>query len=121
MVPASLRKIILADGCLSIPDLAFANCKYITSVMIPDTVESIGVRAFYKCRSLAEIDAGNGVKEIFDDAFFGCDNLLSVRLGDAVESIGMQAFFGCRSLESINTENVKKIGTYAFYGTPVEK
>ena len=119
MVPDSLRKIVLADTCTYIPDLAFANCKYITSVIIPDSVESIGVRAFYRCRSLTEIDTGDGVKAISDDAFFGCDNLRSVKLGDAVESIGMQAFFGCRSLESINADGVASIGSYAFYGTPI--
>ena len=119
MVPESLRKIIIAEGCTDIPDIAFANCKYITSVIIPDSVESIGVRAFYKCRSLIEIDTGDGVRKISDDAFFYCDSLRSVKLGSAVESIGMQAFFGCSSLNDINLTSIKEIGSYAFYGTPI--
>ncbi len=136
-VPKSLYGVGILN-CKEIPDRAFAGCSYIGMIEIRD-VESIGVRAFYSCRSLAKLSLPDSVKTICDDAFFGCDNLESVELGAGVESIGMQAFYGCRSLktiempekiteikpsvfalcsslETVKLNNVKKVGKDAFWG-----
>ncbi len=139
-VPKSLRRVRLNEDCTIIPDRAFANCAYIAEISLESSrASSIGVRAFYGCRSLDHIILPDTVKSIGDDAFFGCDNLETVELGSGLESIGMQAFFGCRSLksiaipdkvtelspstfayceslESVDLGNVKKIGKDAFWG-----
>ena len=139
-VPESLRSVsISAAVCKDIPDRAFAGCAYISEFVFDMELESIGVRAFYACRSLKSITLPDGVKTVGDDAFFGCDNLESAELGDDLESLGMQVFYGCRalknieipekvtelkssafafcsSLESVTLNNVKKIGKDAFFG-----
>ena len=135
-VPASLYSVTV-NGCLEIPDRAFASCQYIGEFDLGEGIEKIGVRAFYSCRSIVEIAMPDSLKAISDDAFFGCDNLMVADLGGASE-IGMQAFYGCRalksvaipdgvteikpstfalcsSLESVELNNVKKIGKDAFY------
>ena len=99
-VPASLRELKLV-GCEEIPDRAFAGCAYIARFTIGEGVKSVGVRAFYACRSMKSVSLPDSVTVIGDDAFFGCDNLESVDFGGGVESIGMQAFYGCRSLKSV--------------------
>ena len=138
-VPESLRTVEIAGPCKTIGAKAFANCKYITSVVLHEGIEKIDVRAFYGCRSLQKIAFPDTCESIGDDAFFGCDNLKSVTFGRRMESIGMQAFMGCKSLTEltmpdrleeikpmtfygctgltkVNLANVKKIGKHAFKG-----
>ncbi len=147
-VPKSLFSVSLsALQCKDIPDRAFSGCAYIAEVIFDMEIESIGIRAFYACRSLKSITLPDAVKTIGDDAFFGCDNLEEINLGKDIESIGMQAFFGCRrlkklvipekvseikpstfafcsSLKTVELNNVKKVGKDAFYKcdvlTPVD-
>ena len=116
-VPDSLRRIEVAEGCKKIPDRAFTECYYIMSVALPETLEEVGVRAFYSCRSLQKIDIPNGTKIIGDDAFFRCDALAEITLGSSLESLGMQAFYECSSIEKISLpESLGEIKSSAFYG-----
>ena len=112
--PNSLRSVTLTDTS-SIPDRAFASCAYITEIIIPEGVASIGIRAFYSCRGLEKVKLPDTLKTIGDDAFFACDGLKSVSFGNGLESIGMQAFFACRSLDGVVIPNgVKTVGASAF-------
>ena len=52
-----------------ISSYAFEACKLLTSIVIPDSVTSIGYRAFYDCHDLANITIGKSVKSIDDSAF----------------------------------------------------
>jgi hypothetical protein len=85
------------------------------SVTIPNSVTSIGVRAFEGDSSLTGVTIGNSVKSIGDDAFYGCSGLTSVKIPDSVTSIGASAFYGCRSLVSVNIPNsVTRLGYKSF-------
>jgi len=72
-----------------------------TEYTIPDSVTSIGDRAFYWCDSLTSVTIGNSVISIGDNVFDTCDNLTSVTIPDSVTSIGDYAFRGCDRLTSI--------------------
>lgn len=116
-VPLSLRSVTVSEGCRVIPDMAFASCKYITSVILPESLESIGVRAFYACQSLQGIKVPDGVRNVGDDTFFGCGALSALELGGSLESLGMQAFYGCNSLKRVSLpESLKEIKPATFYG-----
>ena len=52
-----------------IAEKAFYDCKNITSIIIPNTVEVIGVNAFCGCYSLQKVVIGDGVKIIEEYAF----------------------------------------------------
>ena len=115
-VSASLRCVEIAEGSKAISDRMFSSCKYITEVILPKSLETVGIRAFYACRSLGAIKMAS-VKTVSDDAFFGCDNLVEAELGDSLDSLGMQAFFGCKALKSISLpDTLKELKSATFYG-----
>ena len=58
---------------------AFCNNDKITSVIIPDSVTSIGERAFEDCDSLTSVVIGNSVTSIGDYAFAYCSSLKSIK------------------------------------------
>ena len=53
-VPSSLTTVVITGGS-EIAANAFYNCRYITSIVIPSTVYSIGSNAFYGCNSLGYV------------------------------------------------------------------
>lgn len=81
-------------GCTvtSIAQNAFANCRNITGVEIPDTVTSIGESAFTNCYGLESVKLPSGLEELGAYAFSCCDNLLDVSFGTALVRIGAFAF-----------------------------
>ena len=104
---AEFKGKFAADGgrCL-IKDntlIAYANASG-TTYTIPDSVTTIGNRAFYYCRSLTSVTIGDSVTTIGDYAFSDCDSLTSVTIPDSVTTIGNYAFYYCRSLTSVYCE-----------------
>ncbi len=78
----------------SIGDGAFSGCS-VTSVIIPNSVTTIGNHAFNYCERLKSIDIPNSVTSIGDGAFSGCSGLTSVNIPNSVTSIGDYAFYKC--------------------------
>ena len=86
-----------------------------TTYTIPDSVTTIGDRAFAPCSSLTSVTIGDSVTTIGEYAFCGCDSLTSVAIPDSVTTIGDYAFYECRSLTSVTIGNsVTTIGENAF-------
>ena len=101
----------------SIYDGAFASSS-VTSVVIPNTVKSIGNQAFFYCLSLTTITISSGVTSIGKEAFSSCSSLTNVTIPNSVTSIGDQAFYNCSSLANITIPNsVTSIGQSAFDNT----
>lgn len=91
------------------------GCSTITSVIIPDSVTTIGGYAFVNCPNLTSVTIGNGVVIISASAFRYCLNLTSVVIGDSVTTIDEYAFYDCRKLTSVIMGNsVTTIGGNAF-------
>ena len=88
---------------------------HITEVVLPDTVTSIGSRAFQNCYDLKEITMSNKLAQIYSDAFSGCTSLKGVEFPETLGTIGGGAFSGCTSLNSIVLpENTVNLGGGAF-------
>ncbi len=107
-----LRSIIIPNSVISIGDSAFSGCS-LESITIPNSVISIGDSAFSGC-SLESITIPNSVTSIGDSAFESC-TLRSITISNSVTSIGNSAFYGCISLVSVEIpDSVTSIGDGAF-------
>ena len=119
-----------------VAELVFFGCNSLESVIIGDSVTTIGRDAF-ACESLKKVTFGKSVTTIGSSAFFGtalesvvlpssvktigvtafcwCERLKSVELSDSLTTIGDSAFSDCTSLTSIEIpDSVTTIGEYAF-------
>ena len=89
----------------------------ITSVVIGDSVTSIGTSAFTTCPNLTSVHIGSNVTHIDDYAFYQCTSLTSITLPNSLTSIGKAVFYECTGLTSIIIPNsVTEIGGSAFQG-----
>ena len=96
-----LTSVTLPDSLESIGDGAFSGCEDLQSIVIPDNVTYVGNNAFKYCPNLTYAYIGNSVLDIGDYAFAECEKLAAVSLGESIETIGFQAFASCPSLRNI--------------------
>ncbi len=99
---AALKSVILPDSVESIGKKAFSKCTALTSFVVPVKVSRIRKKTFCKCRSLKSVVLPQMLTEIGKKAFKKCSSLSSIELPPKLSSIGKSAFYGCSSLESIN-------------------
>ncbi len=98
---AATGTIVIPNSVTSIGEYAFYQCSSLTSVTIPNSVTSIGEAAFYNCSGLTSVTIGNSVTSIGYEAFWGCSSLTSVTIPNSVTSIRYGAFNECSSLTAI--------------------
>lgn len=84
--------------------------------IVPDGVEVIRTKAFYKCGSLVSVTLPDSIKSIEEKAFFRCGAITELSLPKNIEFIGKDAFGYCYGLKEINIPaTIKQIDEYAFY------
>ena len=108
VIPASL-------GITEIAASAFYNNKDVTSVIIPEGVETIGHRAFENCDNIEKIELPYSLLEIGGNTFASCLSLTEITIPGRLEVIPTWAFANCQSLRSIVfSYGVKEIHHQAF-------
>ncbi len=117
-----LSQIIIPESVIHIGSEAFSLTN-IVSIVIPDSVKTIGHDAFYTCwhldnivlskniTSIANFAFGNtdiqyvtipeGITSIGRGAFKNCDRLVEVTIPSSVTAIGEEAFANCEGLKTI--------------------
>gem|GEM_PF-1093184 len=108
---SELRDIDLRGTDLKVmPRSAFANCKKIRNVFLPEGLERIEDFAFTQCKWLERIDIPSTVTSIRTYVFNGCSALKTVNFnptGSRLRFIGSNAFSNCTALTDIHLpENV---------------
>ena len=71
---------------------AFRNCTGLSSITLPNTIESISSYAFYGCTGLTSFKFPEKVDRISSLSFYGCSSLTSVAFPSALKEIGSLAF-----------------------------
>lgn len=112
----NLESVIIPDSLTSIGHHSFSYCKKLTSVDLPNTVHSIGAYAFHYS-GITSIAIPNSVQTIEDHTFYNCYSLTYVTIPSSVNVIERGAFYSCTVLASIIIPNtVTSIGEVAFHG-----
>lgn len=91
------------------------KCDSLKTVVIPDTVKSIGAGVF-ESSALTSVTLSSALTSISDYAFAGT-NLTSIIIPDSVTSIGEGAFDSVKTISSVDLNNVVSIGANAFENT----
>ena len=63
---------------------------YVKSVVIENSVTSIGTHAFYRCYNMTSVNISDDVKSIGKKAFYDCSSLISINLPNGITSINEQ-------------------------------
>ena len=113
-----LTSIIMPDSVTSIGENAFSGCDSITSVTLGSELKNIGEYAFYSCTKLTNLTIPSSVTSIGEYAFYHCYDLKNISFKEESQllSIGEYAFCSCDGLTNITIpDDVNAIGEYAFY------
>ncbi|MCL2834740.1 MAG: leucine-rich repeat domain-containing protein [Treponema sp.] len=117
----NITSISLPDSIESIPEAAFSDCTSLVSVKLPANLKVIAASTFQGCTALKSISLPNGLTAINDGAFNGCKALADVTFPSDINTmsdslkIGNRVFFGCSGLKNITlSNNVTAIGISAF-------
>ena len=114
-VVPNIKTVRIGSNVTHIGAYAFASCKNITELVLPDSVTEIEGGAFSECSGLTSFLLPRDVTVIEYDVFSGCSGLSQFEIHGDVTSIGGYAFSGCSGLTSITIpDNVKSVGTDAF-------
>lgn len=88
---------------------------FLSEVILPDSVEKIGMHAFERCINLKHIRLSANLREIGLEAFLYCSSLRRIDLPDGFQRIATSAFRHCRSLEYVRLpEGLRSIMPGAF-------
>ena len=111
----------VADGCEEIARKAFADDVELKSANLPDSLVQIGASAFAGS-GLIRLEVPESVRSIGSRAFSRCDDLRDVELSRGLESIGDEAFAHCRSLVHLSIPaTVREMGVRVTFDTRVSE
>lgn len=113
-----IKSVVIPNTIKTIGKYAFLGCE-LTSIIIPKNVTYLGGGAFSFCE-LTTIDIPGSIEILRNMTFMYCRSLTTVNIGEGVRVIEEQAFQGCTSLESISLpDSIERVEGYlTFKDTP---
>lgn len=96
---------------------AFAYCRKLQALNIPNNVEEVGFEAFENCTGLKSVNLAESLEILKFNTFRDCTNLESIVLPKLLKEIGSGVFQNCTNLKSIALpESIELIEKMAFQG-----
>ena len=89
----------------------FSTCKYITSVILPSTLTTIGYYSFNGCTSLQSVTCSSSGVSLSRCAFYGCTALTTFNMKISA-FVGYTAFRNCSSLVNLDLSTSTFTSTY---------
>ena len=112
-----LISVVLPNTITSIGSNAFYDCSALTSIHLGEGLHRLGSYSFYGCNALEQIEIPNACEAIEEWTFRYCRNLKNIKLGEGIKSIGERAFDACDKLEKVVIpDSTLTIGVSAFEG-----
>ena len=109
-----LRKVSMPSGITELGNYAFSQSE-IESVIVPNSVTTIGQRAFFQCYSLKYALIHGQVTRLSNNAFYNSYALKAASIKLSAAATGTTAFNGCSSLgEVILCDGTKTIPASTF-------
>ena len=96
------RSITVDEGVRIICADAFKDRKALRTIILPQTLETIGEESFRGCSNLEAMDVPEKTSRICSSAFRDCISMKSLKVRNGYIKIGERAFENCASLESIS-------------------
>ena len=115
----TVTSITLPDRLETIGAECFKEMQ-IEEIKIPESVKSIGDKAFRSCKNLKAVNIPSKISEIPNFAFQNCSSLQYIELPEGLITIGQYAFSDSGLSEVKFPSTLKIIGYYAFQCTKVE-
>ncbi len=113
---ANITSITLPEGIESIGEYAFNQCAALTNATLCASLKTIGREAFRGCRNLGAIEIPDRVEQVGVAAFDSCDALARATIGNGLATVPEMMFSNCTNLtEVLFGSGVEAIGTEAFY------
>lgn len=110
----AIDKVLLPPTLKKIGTCAFQRTA-LTSVNIPDNVETIEENAFSNARQLQEVHLPDSLTSLGNGAFESCSSLRTVKIPTKLKMIPPYTFQGCNSLQSVELhDSITGFGNYAF-------
>lgn len=94
----------IPDGVETIRTKAFYKCSDLRKIVFPETLKSIEEKAFFRC-SFTEAVLPEGLTIIAKDAFGYCQGLKEIEIPSTVTEIGEYAFYNCTSLLNVRVNS----------------
>lgn len=114
---SKIHSVVIPDTVITIGDRAFEDCSLLSSVTIGNGVTTLGDSLFESCHLLSDISIGNSVTKLSKKMFYDCKALAEIELPDNIVSIDDQAFDSCSSISTFNIpDSIENIGKSAFGG-----
>ncbi len=86
-----------------------------TTLVIPETVTTIGISAFMKCARLQSVRLPDSLQKAEPYAFAYCSGLTDVNIPEGLSCISYQMFLECTGLTSVTIpSSVEKVNDWAF-------
>lgn len=116
---SALRTVTIGDGLTQLRSDVFNRCVQLESVLLPATLQEIGISAFESCSSLTSIRFPASLQSIGESAFAET-GLTTLHFGENLQMVSGYAFKDCANLLSVTAENDLTLYGYgAFDGTLV--
>lgn len=105
--PAKEGAYEIPDGVETIRTKAFYKCQKITGLVIPDSVKSIEEKAFFRCSAIVNLTLSQNIEFIGKDAFSYCTGLTEISIPSSIKQIDEYAFYNCTSLLTVNIDSAE--------------
>lgn len=97
----ALTSVILPESVESVGRYGFGQCINLTKFKLSPAMQTLSELTFWRCAQLREIIIPDNIETVEDNVFESCEGLESVTIGSGVKYMGNQVFNLCTSLKNV--------------------